>query len=121
MGEEGLSTKQVLVLNALLAGKLKREAAEMAGVTPRTVSRWMQLPVFRAALNREAAELSMVTSYLSARAVVKALEQLIALLEGDSKETLKVKAAIGVLQHHPAVWLGPIDAEVVKRRMRDEG
>ncbi|MGH2537505.1 MAG: hypothetical protein ACRDHL_08940 [Candidatus Promineifilaceae bacterium] len=47
----GLTAKQRRVIEALLSGLTKGQAAAAAGVAPRTMSRWLALPAFQAELS----------------------------------------------------------------------
>lgn len=47
-----LSPKQQIVLDALLAGEMGREAARRADIAPQQVSRWKKLPEFQKALEK---------------------------------------------------------------------
>jgi hypothetical protein len=47
-----LTPKQQRAIEALLAGLTKSQAATAAGVTPRTLSRWLAEPTFKSHLTR---------------------------------------------------------------------
>ena len=51
VAQEILSGRQVTALIALAGGRLKREAAEAAGVHPQAVSEWLRSANFRTALD----------------------------------------------------------------------
>ena len=51
-GDAELRPAMYSALSALLAGMTQPEAAEAAGVSPRTIARWLERPEFRAALRK---------------------------------------------------------------------
>lgn len=56
--DQTLTGQQETVIAALIDGKTQKEAAELAGVTPETVSRWKASdPLFLATLNLRRQEL----------------------------------------------------------------
>lgn len=48
--KSGLSPKQQIAIQSLLDGRTKSQAAEAAGVAPRSLRRWFADPTFQAAL-----------------------------------------------------------------------
>ncbi len=54
---ETLSTKQLIAISLLLAGRSGRDVAEEVGVQEQSISRWKQLPSFKTALEEGQAEI----------------------------------------------------------------
>jgi hypothetical protein len=107
-GEE-LSPKQILALNALVSGKRIHEAAVAAGVNRRTLTRWLQSPLFRAAFNAELKHLSQQASRRSALVTIRALDALDRIIASGEDPALVIKAALAVFQHRPPpIEYGPI-------------
>jgi hypothetical protein len=113
---DGLSARQMHALEALLAGKSKREAAAEVGVHPKTISRWLKQPPFAIALNREVREALRLNSLRTARTLGLALELLGRIIESDLHPRLKLQAAAVILQHHPEVTYGPLDEQGWERQ-----
>lgn len=79
---EGLTSKQVLLIELLMEGSKIGEAATMAGVTRRTASRWMQDPVFSEALHlAQAGALQEASRRLTALSS-KAIDTLVEIIDG---------------------------------------
>jgi hypothetical protein len=53
-----LTYKQRKAISALLATRTELQAAEMAGVSPRTMARWLTMPHFRAELRKASIDAS---------------------------------------------------------------
>jgi hypothetical protein len=92
--DTSLSPEQVSVLEALVRGETVTNAAQGAGVSPRTVHRWLKDDfAFQAAYNRER------------RALMTAMQQRLTLLAATAIETVEgavkagdVKAALAVIK-----------------------
>jgi hypothetical protein len=116
-----LTARQMRALDALFAGKSKREAAEAAGVNPTTISRWLKVPAFAITLNHEIREANRMNSMRTARTIGLALELLARVIESDLHASLKIQAASVILQHHPEIVYGPTDEKAwVRRAVLDE-
>lgn len=98
---DALSPNQIIALNALAAGKRKHEAATAAGINRNTLTRWLQFPAFRAALNQELHELTHHTAMRSAHVTTLALDTLQKILESDEPATVKIQAARAIFHHRP--------------------
>ena len=98
--EQELSRNEVKALQALLSQPTIARAAEQAGLSERSLCRYMSTDRFRGALKEQQdAMLSSITSSLLSLST-RALETLAAVL-GDETATpaSKTRAALGVLQH----------------------
>jgi hypothetical protein len=111
---EELAPKQSIALNALIAGKRIHEAAAAAGVNRRTLTRWLQSPVFRAALNYELQQITQQTAIRSAGVTNHALDALDRLITSADDPAIVIRAARAILQHRPPpIQHGPTDPESI--------
>ena len=94
---QGLSVQQEQVIDLISAGRSQRDAAEAAGVTEVTVSRWRQSPTFRQALEERREELTAAHRMGLAMLVGKAIETLAALMD-DASGHVRLRAALVVLR-----------------------
>lgn len=118
-----VNPQQEVVILHLLCGKRQQEAAELAKVTPETVSRWLaQDAQFVAVLNMRRRELWQVQRDQLRTLVTEAIETVSdCMVHGKPETRLRAALAIlqgaGVLEGAPD---GPTDVDGVKRQWFDE-
>lgn len=120
--DESLPPEQVSALEALLRGERVTDAAHTAGVSPRTVHRWLKDDfAFQAAFNRERHALTQAMQQRLAVLATTALETVEgAVKAGDVKAALAVLKAAGVLGGGAAT-IGSADPDVLRQeRMMEE-
>jgi transposase len=93
-----LTRKQTKAISALLACQTIAEAAEMAGVSDRTIYRWIEMPEFRGALRTAAHETIGETVRRLAAGRDEALNTLYRLMTGAERESDQRLAAATWLQ-----------------------
>lgn len=95
-----ISTKQNRAIEALLSGGDHEHAAAVAGVTPRTVSRWKSEPDFEHELQRRAnAAVADATRKLK-MAVDAAVDVMLAIMhDADVHESIRLRAADRLVGH----------------------
>jgi len=101
---DGLSSKQRLAVNSLCSGRRHDQAATDAGVTSRTIRRWLGQPAFAAELRR--AQDSMFGDALSrlARAAPSAVSVAANfMVDPEQTAALRLKAAQIVMSHSLAM------------------
>jgi len=98
---EDLSPKQLIAFQALASGQHIHEAAAAAGINRRTLTRWLQLPIFRAALNYELQQITQQTAIRSVGVTIHALEALDRLIASGDNPAIVIQAARAILQHRP--------------------
>lgn len=87
-----LTSKQSTALEALLSGQSRQEAASLARVHHRTLTRWLTLPAFKEALKHgQASRLQQVYQELTL-AALEAVSALRELLETPHQRGAQVKA-----------------------------
>lgn len=94
-----LSTRKRRVIQALVTGSSKQEAADQAGVSPGTVSRYLRDPLFLAALRSAQAG---IMAGLTAKLTAGAGEMLGVLAK---VATGKIRAPAGVRVRAAGLWL----------------
>jgi hypothetical protein len=117
-----LPPKQELAVNALVCGKRAAEAAAVAGVTPRTLRRWIRDDArFAAVLNSRLADFRGATiarlNLLADSAVVTVAK---AVIDGDAKVGMHVLRGLGFFTGKLSE-IGPTDAQTISdARARQE-
>lgn len=94
-----LTIKQKRAIESLLTARTLEEAAKAAGINPRSLTRWMDDPAFRAELARQEGEaIQAATRRLTALAddAVAAVEDV---LTGYAKPAARLRAAEMVLSN----------------------
>lgn len=116
-----LSSKQLLVAAAIAMGETHKQAAGKCGVTPGTVSKWMQDLRFKAKINE-----IQLNTLLEAQSKFRGLactatKTLETILEKSKSEKMKLEAAkyiLSTIQIAPsdgAFWMmGPTTAEEIE-------
>ena len=102
-----LSGKQFTAVVALATGKLKKEAAEAANVSPQIVSEWLRQPLFRSTLDSIREQLvEQVSSELQALA----RESIVVLKDilRSGHPALQLRASMYVLDRVIAIRRGPM-------------
>jgi hypothetical protein len=98
MAASGRKNADAALIAALAAGMTGAEAARAAGVSERTVDRRLSDPTFRARVSEaQAAALGRAISQLGAGAT-RAATTLLDLLDSASSETVKLSAAVKILE-----------------------
>lgn len=109
----GLSSRQRKVVEALLSGADKDSAAIAAGVTRRTVDRYLQEPAVHAALEAATGAALGDVARRMIGAMATALDTMLALTEDkDAPATVRLRAAIAIVEHGPRLFEAH---ELVKR------
>lgn len=93
---QGLTGKQATALLALASGKLKKDAAEVAGVHPQAVSEWLKQPHFRQTLDSIRGELIEKAAADLRTLTTDSLTALGEAVRGD-QPALRLKASMYVL------------------------
>jgi hypothetical protein len=94
-----LSPKQQRAIESLLAGLTKSQAATAAGVTPRTLSRWLADPTFKVHLNHATDQALADATRLLAATVEQAVTVLAELmLDPDANPPDRLRAASLILR-----------------------
>ena len=98
--QDGLRPRQCRAMNELLAGRGVKQAAVVAGVSRRTVSRWLKTdPYFAAEYNRRLRELEVSTETTLEMLAAHATRCVaVALAEDDRKVALEVLRGQGYLR-----------------------
>lgn len=109
-----LSAKQKRALAALLVSNTKQEAADLAGVSKRSISRWLADKSFRAALSEVQSQLLDQASARLAGLQSDALAKLSDLLHSD-KEHISIKAVDMIISYS----LKFIEMRELERRLSD--
>jgi len=96
--QNGLKPRQVAGLEVLLCGGNMTEAAKAAGISPRTLERWLTRPEFSGALQAmQTTVLKSITSRLTGLAG-KAVDTLAELLSSEGvSDAIKVRVAVAAL------------------------
>lgn len=101
----GLTARQRKVIEALLSGADKDEAARKAGVTRRTVDRYLQEPAVHAALGEATGAALGDVARRMIGAMATALDTMLALTEDkDAPATVRLRAAIAIVEHGPRLF-----------------
>ncbi len=96
--DENLDSKQLIALEALLAGKSVVDAATDAKITRRTLHRWRKEPTFEAAYNRarrEMREAFQMRLLMLAERAVDNVEN--AIEDGDTRTSMTILKGLGLL------------------------
>lgn len=94
-----LTPKQLLAVAAVLEHGSAAKAADAAGVSLRTLTRWQSSPVFRLAARDAAAQALDSTVRRLGAATSRALDTLLAALQSQESESLRVRAAGLILDY----------------------
>jgi hypothetical protein len=94
-----LTGKQETLIAALLTESTYAEAAEVAGVSEATVHRWLLLPEFSSAYRQARRQLVEGAIGRIQGAAGKAVDALVEITEGGTKESDRVRAAVALLDH----------------------
>jgi transcriptional regulator with XRE-family HTH domain len=94
-----LTAKQRRAIDALLQGQTKSQAATAAGVTPRTLSRWLHENV---AFSDELTRLSKTSVHDAARRLTGGLDRMLDVLlkvaeSNEESASVRIRAALGWL------------------------
>jgi hypothetical protein len=111
-----LGRKQEETIAALLSQRNLEEAAKAAGISQRTLMRWLKLPEFQAAY-REArrAAYSQAVAKLQQGATAAATTLLKVMLDQGTPASVKVRAAECVMNHSSkAIEIEDIEARVTE-------
>ena len=115
---EKLTSKQEVLIAALLTEPTHVAAAAKAGVGETTVYRWMRLPRFRAAYRRARRELVEAAIVRIQAATGQAVEALLAVARQGRRDSDRVRAAIALLDH---ACRGLADADLMHEPEAREG
>ena len=122
-----LSAKQIQLAWLLASGRSRRDAAKEIGIDPRTVSRWLHVPAFRAALDDRLDELDeesrdMARSLRAAgtRVTSLALRRMESALEGDDTAAT-YQAAVDALRASGVVRAAGLMERVAAEHSGDIG
>ena len=100
-----LSQNQRTVAEALLSGAGKDEAAEAAGVTRRTVDRYLNEPAFRTALEAATGDRIGDVSRRMVGAMDTAAGIMLALAEDEeTPASVRLRACIAIVEHGPKLF-----------------
>lgn len=93
----GLSAKQVQAVYALAAGASRKATAKALGMEPHTLTRWGQLPAFRALLGQVTASIEADSLYAVKVQRLKALDTLSDLMDEQNPPQVRLSAAQAAL------------------------
>lgn len=103
-----LSPQQEQVIITLLSGSTQKEAAAAVGVAEETVSRWCNSdPEFIATLNLRRRELWESAADRLRSLTTLAIDSLTDILENSTDDSVKLRAALGVLKAGALAQLAP--------------
>ena len=121
MTANDISPQQNRAIAALLSGTVE-DAATVAGVTERTIYRWLNLPAFRQALASAEAEAVSHAARLMAGHVSGAILALAAVLaDAEATHGERTAAARALLNALPNVrMVGSIESAIEELRNRDD-
>jgi len=103
-----LSPQREQVIIALLSGSTQKDAAAAAGVAEETVSRWCNGdPLFIATLNLRRRELWESAADRLRSLTALAIDSLADVLENATDDSVKLRAALGVLKAGALAQLAP--------------
>lgn len=108
-----LSPAQRRALDSLLSGGSKDQAAAAAGVTRRTLARYLNDPIFRAALDKATgAAVGDV-----ARRMIGGMETAVSIMlelaeDANTPASVRLRAAIALVEHGPKLFE---QVEIIKR------
>ena len=94
----GLSAKQVQAVYALAAGTSRKATAKALGMEPHTLTRWGQLPAFRALLGQVTASIEADSLYAVKVQRLKALDTLSDLMDEQNPAQVRLSAARTALE-----------------------
>lgn len=95
-----LSPKKLRVIDALLSGASKGAAASAAGVTNRTLNRYLQEPAVRSEIDRATGAALGEAGRRMIGGMDTAVNTMLALLENEkTPATIKLRAATAVLEY----------------------
>jgi hypothetical protein len=97
MTDDGLKLPQRRAMEALAAGQDKAAAAAAAGVSVRSIQRYMADPRFRAALTAATGERVGNVSRQLVAAMETAVSTMLAIVESDAPPTVRLRAAAEIL------------------------
>jgi hypothetical protein len=100
MSQKGKSRFRERAINALLSGDTIEEAAREAGISKRTLLRWLREPEFRAAYTQAKADVLKMASGILTRNMGRAAKVLSEIFDGapTPHTGARVTAALGTLR-----------------------
>lgn len=117
----GLSGKQKKAIAALLSEPTTEAAAESAGVTSRTIRRWLKQPAFRQALTQAETEAIEEAARLMAAASIQAVRTLLDIMKNEPESSERRQAAAVVLARvGPIRLLGQLENRLSELEKRNE-
>lgn len=91
---DGLTVKQILAVDAIVAGKTITDAARAAGVTNKTLWNWRHTPQFMSVVNRKLQERTDMTGTQGVGLVPECLEVLQSIMNSSTSEDAdRIRAA----------------------------
>ena len=100
-----LTPKQRKAVKALLSGADKDAAAKAAGVTRRTIDRYLNDPAFRVALDKATGTAIGDVARRLLGGMETAVSTMLTLVKNDSTPpTVKLRACIAILEHGPKLF-----------------
>ena len=100
MSQSDLSTNQARAIQALLACATIEKAAEQAGLSGRTVYRYLNEPTFKAALRARQDQAIAAAVAALAGLAGQSIETLRGVMEDtEAAQGVRVRASLGVLSH----------------------
>ena len=91
---DGLTVKQILAADAIVAGKTMTDAAKAAGVTNKTLWSWRHTPQFMAVVNRKLQERTDMTGTQGVGLVPECLEVLQGIMNNPTAQDVdRIRAA----------------------------
>lgn len=91
---DGLTVKQVIAADAIVAGKTMTDAAKAAGVTNKTLWSWRHTPQFMSVVNRKLQERTDMTGTQGVGLVPQCLEVLKAIMNSSTSDDVdRIRAA----------------------------
>lgn len=110
-----LTTKQVAAVAGLLAGLTNEAAAGAAGVSRRTLQRWLTEPGFRSALRQAETDLVARAARTMAAGAVEAVELLRSILDDEEQAPRdRIRAAQTLLARLPDFRLAAVEQRLIE-------
>jgi hypothetical protein len=101
--EKTLTPEQRRAIVALLSAKNTTEAAKVAGVSERSLFRWLEDATFKAELNAAQADIMATATRRLTHAMNTAADVLVDVMEHGDTRSVKLRAALGLIGVLPSL------------------
>ena len=114
---DGLTVKQILAADAIVAGKTMTDAAKAAGVTNKTLWSWRHTPQFMSVVNRKLTERTDMTGTQGVGLVPECLEVLQGIMNSSTSEDADRIRAAKVIMDSANAYQEQREMEVTIQRL----